>query len=272
MRFLKLVYSELKTQNTPGRIVLVIGAIAFALIPLLVTGRAETPTENRLIRFAGEVTLYNLIIRIVSIFRDRNTLDKNRTTYLIFNRKTVLAAKFLADVMIFIVFLTIAMIAGALTNVYRNKADLSGDKIEKLSIYIVSIIIVYITITFVNRYIITLELRYWRIVLLSLWNLISIIAYVAISATAAVLESERFIRGAGGVLVPDPNAPSIIQTVQDNKYIFALIPVLNIVTIPITFNYQGEFWTIAPMTAQITLLAILIWSPLSRNLKRYLTV
>lgn len=263
MRFLKLVYSELKTQNTPGRIVLVIGSIAFALIPLLVTGRAETPTENRLIRFAGEVTLYNLIIRIVSIFRDRNTLDKNRTTYLIFNRKTILAAKFLADVMIFIVFLTIAMIAGALTNVYRNKADLSGDKIEKLSIYIISIIIVYITITFVNRYIITLELRYWRIVLLSLWNLISIIAYVAISATAAVLESERFI---------DPNAPSIIQTVQDNKYIFAFIPILNIVTIPITFNYEGEFWTIAPMAAQITLLAVLIWSPLSRNLKRYLTV
>lgn len=267
MRAMRKVFkSEIATQFT---VAIIIGLIIATVIPMitpLARGKITSDLENEAARAAkiaqdsanlltqtiGTAVLYSLIVRLLSIFRERTTVDRNRALYLKYDKHTVLFGKSVIDVSIFILPVIAVIILGSLVMKFKNDATFPADFAGNMVVYAIAVLMMYAVMSFGIRFCLSsINNKEFRGVAIGVIIIGTAGLYIVLSIVGAIVSDVRDI-------------------ILNNKYIFSFVPFINVATFPFAISGALPAWTMVPFIVEMFIIIGVMWKPLAKNIKAYL--
>ncbi|TCG11665.1 hypothetical protein C4B25_00960 [Mycoplasma todarodis] len=196
--------------------------------------------------------LYALGWGIFSALKDKNMIDKNRVMYMNFSKHSVLFWKILAETAMFIFIVIVADGLGMLLVSTIGKGEISHDLIKQLSIQLIAITIFYFFIQIGMRLIVSkIQSKSIKGIVLAIWLLSTAFLYIVLSIVFGV-------------------KPETTKIIIDNKYLFAFLPIANIVVLPLVLYGTLPLWTVVPFIIYSIIPIIIVWKGLTSSVKNYL--
>ena len=270
----KIFRSEFLTQFNSGKLVVIIISIMIPLTFVLLTSKIVV-TEQDLEKTKGLLTtkqiieikssivltgrylvqgfIYIILMRIVFVFKDRNTLDKNRLSFLKYNKHLVSFIKIFVDVLLFFVHVFLLMFLGITVIINHLNGSFSNQEYYNLIKIITSLSVFYIFTTYGIKLInSSFSNNFYRKISLGLW-LIATAGYYLICTLA---------------LIDDTFA----KFYEDNAKWIIFVPFLHLLS-PAVILYDVYYYDWVELIPIFTLTALFItitWSLFTTSLKEHL--
>lgn len=217
----------------------------------------KVETWNIIGRLFSEGIIYSLGFRMFLVLRDKSTLDKNRASYLKYSSGKVLFAKTLADSLQFLISLLLISVIGVAIVINYNKGVVVDGFYQHAALYVFAMFMFYIFITVIMRLIqYTISDKVIRVISLTLFVILTIGTYLVMSiVTGVVMVDGRLV---------------VKNYIVDHQTIFAFIPFVNIVLMPLLLYDAVDMWTLVPIITYSLIVVIMVWWKLSRTTKEFL--
>ena len=270
----KIFRSEFLTQFNSGKLVVIIISIMIPLTFVLLTSKIVV-TEQDLEKTKGLLTakqiieikssivltgrylvqgfIYIILMRIVFVFKDRNTLDKNRLSFLKYNKNLVSFIKIFVDVLLFFVHVFLLMFLGITVIINHLNGSFSNQEYYNLIKIITSLSVFYIFTTYGIKLInSSFSNNFYRKIFLGLW-IVATAGYYLICTLA---------------LIDDTFA----KFYEDNAKWIIFVPFLHLLS-PAVILYDVYYYDWVELIPIFTLTALFItitWSLFTTSLKEHL--
>ncbi len=260
-----VMISELKSKLNAVSLVMMFMSWFISMLPIFLIGEfsvnakgpisIENQTWSQIARAYSTVVMWATGLSLFSILRDNSTLDKNRLTYLRYNKSSVLLGKIFADTVVFFATIMFVVILAPIFLVNLNHGKLIDGAISKITLYVIGFLFFYILIVMGMRFIDSKNKKKLnKGLFMSLWLLFTVVAFIASSILIGIKFNDYkdwFI---------------------DHKILVSFIPILNITT-PFLILYDLlPLWSAVPLITYSVIGIIVFWKPLSSSLKEYLTI
>ena len=274
--FRKVFRSEFLIQFTAGKLMAIFISIMLPLTVLLLLDKIEFNkeelekakkiliTEKELILERSNVILsgpllgqgitYVFLTRIVFIFKDKNTLDKNRLTFLKYNKHLISFIKIFIDVLLFILHVFLLMTLGMIIIIHHLGGSFENQVFSRLIKVLISLTIFYIFTTYGVKLIDScLNKNLNKKLLLGIWLLFTV-GYYLICAIVLTREDE------------------FASFYQDNINWIIYVPFLNLLN-PAMILYRVYIHDWVELIPMLTLTILFIgatWNSFTINFKEFL--
>ncbi len=270
----KIFRSEFLTQFTAGKLVAIIISIMIPVTILLLRDKIVVTekdleqtkgilTPKQIIEFRSSVALtapyliqgisYTVLIRLFFIFKDKNTLDKNRLSFLKYNKHLVSFIKIFVDVLLFFIHVFLLMFLGIMITIYHLNGAFPDQEYYNLTKILISLTVFYIFTNYGVKLINSFFNNYfYKNVLLGLWLLLTAGYYLICSP----------------MLLDDTFAKLYYDNVQWIIY----IPFLHLLNSSIILYdvYYYDWVQLIPLLTITTLFMGITWSLFTTSFKEYL--
>ena len=271
--FTKVFRSEFLTQFTAGKLVAIIISIMIPTTVLLLSNKivvheidlkqAKTLTVEEITWLKSSVFLtmrllvqgisYTILIRLFFIFKDKNTLDKNRLSFLKYNKHLVSFIKIFVDVLLFFIHVFLLMFLGIMITIYHLNGAFPDQEYYNLTKILISLTVFYIFTNYGVKLINSFFNNYfYKNVLLGLWLLLTAGYHLICSP----------------MLLDDTFAKFYYDNVQWIIY----IPFLHLLNSSIILYdvYYYDWVQLIPLLTITTLFTGITWSLFTTSFKEYL--
>ena len=270
----KIFRSEFLTQFNSGKLVVIIISIMIPLTFVLIRSKIVVTeqdlerargllTAKQIIEFRSSVALtgrylvqgitYIILMRIVFVFKDRNTLDKNRLSFLKYNKHLVSFIKIFVDVLLFFVHVFLLMFLGVIVVINHLNGSFPDQEYYNLIKILVSLTVFYAFTTYGVKLInSSFSNNFYRKIALGLW-IVATAGYYLI-CTVALLD------------------PTFAKFYQDNFEWTIFVPFLNLLSPAIILYdvYYYDWVELIPMFTLVTLFMGITWSLFTTSFKEHL--
>ena len=270
----KIFRSEFLTQFSAGKVLIIIISIMIPITVLLLRDKIVVSekdleqakgflTEREIIRARSDILLsgpllgqgitYILLTRIIFIFRDKNTLDKNRLSFLKYNKHLVSFMKIFVDVLLFFIHLSLLTFLGIIVIIHDLNGSFSMQYYYDLFKILTSLTVFYIFTTYGVKLIDSFfKDNLYKKISLGLWLLVTIGYYLI---CAIVLRDSTFAK-----------------FYSDNIEWIIYVPFLHLLNPAIILYdvYIFKWIELIPMLTLTILFIGLTWSTFARSFKENL--
>ena len=271
--FIKVFRSEFLIQFTAGKLAAIIISIMIPTTVLLLSNKivvyevdlkqAKTLTVEEITWLKSSVFLtmrllvqgisYTILIRLFFIFKDKNTLDKNRLSFLRYSKNLVSFMKIFVDVLLFFIHVFLLMFMGVMIVIHHLNGSFPNQEYYNLIKILASLTVFYAFTTYgvklINSF---FNNNFYKKILLGLW-LVATAGYYLICSP---------------MLLDDTFA----KFYEDNAKWIIYIPFLHLLKSSIILYdiYYYEWVQLIPMFTLTTLFMGITWSLFTRSFKEYL--
>ncbi|CAM9140294.1 hypothetical protein [Mycoplasma todarodis] len=196
--------------------------------------------------------LYALGWGIFSALKDKNMMDRNRVMYMNFSKHSILFWKVFSETIMFLFIVVVADGMGMLLVSTAGKGQISSDLFKQLGVQLIAMTVFYFFIQIGIRLISSrIQSKTIKGVVLAGWLLSTAFLYIVLSIVFGV-------------------KPETTDVIINNKYVFAFIPIINIVVLPLVLYGSLPLWTIVPFVVYALIAVALVWKKLTASVKDYL--
>ncbi|NQZ29561.1 MAG: hypothetical protein HRT98_04215 [Mycoplasmatales bacterium] len=196
--------------------------------------------------------LYALGWGIFSALKDKNMIDRNRVMYMNFSKHSILFWKVFSEAIMFLFIVVVADGLGMLLVSTVGKGQISSDLFKQLGVQLIAMTVFYFFIQIGIRLISSrIQSKTVKGVVLAGWLLSTAFLYIVLSIVFGV-------------------KPETTDVIINNKYVFAFIPIINIVVLPLVLYGSLPLWTIIPFIIYDLVAIMLVWKKLTVSVKDYL--
>ncbi len=196
--------------------------------------------------------LYALGWGIFSALKDKNMIDKNRVMYMNYSKHSILFWKIFSETMMFLFIVLTADALGMILVTTLGKGEISSEIIKQLLVQIIAITVFYFFIQIGIRLITSrIQSKSIKGIVLAIWLLSTAFLYIVLSIVFGV-------------------KPETTKNIINHKYLFAFLPIVNIVVLPLVLYGTLPLWTVIPFIIYLFIPIIFVWKKLTSSVKDYL--